>query len=200
MKIIRIIFEILYVFIGVVLAFYAQHFIEKKSERRQTEFIVKTLISDIEKDINEITYNVEILENSTNKIDTAILNRKLGQNQVDAIIENVLFLHSETAYIQLSNKGFDIIKDNELRDKIIQTYEIQYNYITTKERYIWDLHLSTIFNSEFIYNAGNESFLTETQLGKLEMLQNKKSGLIKVYKETAQKIKKLLKMLRDYQN
>ena len=201
MKILKkIIFEILYVFIGVVLAFYAQHFIEKNSEKKQTEFIVKTLITDLEKDLNEISYNIEILQNSTNTIDMAIMNRSFSTNQVASITENVLFLHSETAYIQLSNKGFEIIKNNKLRDKIIETYEIQYNYITTKEKYLWDIHLSTIFNSDFIYNKENKSLLTDAEIGKLELIKNKKMALIKVYKETSRKIKTLLAMLKKYQN
>ena len=128
------------------------------------------------------------------------MNRSFSTNQVASITENVLFLHSETAYIQLSNKGFEIIKNNKLRDKIIETYEIQYNYITTKEKYLWDIHLSTIFNSDFIHNNGNKSLLTDAEIGKLELIKNKKIALIKVYKETSVKIKTLLAMLKKYQN
>ena len=195
MKPIEIILEILFVFIGVFLAFYTQNFIDNKREQELNTFIFTTLISDLEDDLLEISENINILDNSITYTQDVIERGSANLKQLDTISHNVIFLHSESAFIQLANKGFDIIENNNLRNMIIKLYEIQYDYIDSKEKKIGELQLNILFDKDFMYSK-EIAPLSNVEIGKLNLLNKKKRSLLKVYKETILKIKSLLKILK----
>ena len=114
---------------------------------------------------------------------------------IDTIIANVIFLHSKAAYTQLMNKGFDIIKNDDLRNKVIQLFEIQYNYITVKEKGISETQQNVFFNSKFIYSK-NQISLNDSEIGKLTIVKEKKIKLLEVYDDTEKRIYQLLESLR----
>jgi hypothetical protein len=196
MKPIEVILEILFVFIGVFLAFYTQNFIENKREQELNTFILTTLVSDLEDDLLEISENINILDNSITYTQDVIDRGSANIEQLDTISHHVIFLHSESAYIQLANKGFGIIENNNLRNMIIQLYAIQYDYISSKEEDITALQVNILFNNDFMYSK-DISPLSNVELGKLNLIKNKKKSLLKLYKETVLKIKGLLKTLKN---
>lgn len=155
--------EIILVVIGILIALQINNWNEYNKERTKE----KDVLEDI---LNNLNRNNELIRNSLttiNKIDkssdiviSVIRNKKAYSDTLDFHFQEstrsggLLFPLSTEGYESLKNTGFDIIRSDSIKDKILELFEISYKRI--KEKAQWTLersiesdnYINTIFKQE----------------------------------------------------
>jgi len=154
---------ILLVVVGILIALSINNWNEEQKERAKEREVLEDIMNNLNRN-NELIRNslvkINKMDRSSDIVMAAIRNKKPYSDTLDAhFFEAVrsgglLFPLSSEGYESIKNAGFDIIRSDSMKDKILELFEISYKRI--KEKTQWtnersresDNYLFTIFKVE----------------------------------------------------
>ena len=155
--------EIILVVIGILIALSINNWNEEQKERAKEREVLEDIMNNLNRN-NELIRNslvkINKMDRSSDIVMAAIRNKKPYSDTLDAhFLEAVrsgglLFPLSSEGYESIKNAGFDIIRSDSIKDKILELFEISYKRI--KEKTQWtnersresENYLFTIFKVE----------------------------------------------------
>ncbi|WP_019669310.1 hypothetical protein [Eudoraea adriatica] len=164
--------EIILVVIGILIALQINNWNQDRI-RKQEEFnILKAIKIGLEKDKRDILYNTKRINSSISSANKVIyaLENELPYNDSIAICLGdlmfpVMFVHSTSAFETLKSKGIDLIKNTELREKIIDVYDAGYTFFLKNEVLVLDEAerglkdvFSTRFHEAYVYGLDKPGY------------------------------------------
>ena len=155
--------EILLVVIGILIALQINNWNEYRKERTKEKDVLEDIINNLNRN-NELILNslekIKKIDKSSDIVISLIRNKKPYSDTLDRhFLEStrsggLLFPLSSEGYESLKNAGFDIIRSDSMKDKILELFEISYKRIkektqwTNERSYKFDPYLYTIFKTE----------------------------------------------------
>lgn len=134
----RFILEIFSIFLGVTIAFLANHWNEQRKERVFESKILNGIYDELESDVNDIELNIRGHELGLEAI--RLYQRYCEQQRVDFDSLNLYFRRLYRDYISVANtstyetlksRGLQIVSNDQLRERIVELYDFNYE-ITQK--------------------------------------------------------------------
>jgi len=155
--------EILLVVVGILIALQINNWNEEQKERVKEREVLEDIMNNLNRN-NELIRNslvqINNIDKSSDIVISVIRSKKPYSDTLDSHFFNstksggLLFPLSSEGYESLKNVGFDIIRSDSMKDKILELFEISYKRI--KEKTQWsnersresDNYLLTIFKVE----------------------------------------------------
>lgn len=151
--------EIILVVIGILIALQINNWNQNRIAKNQELDILKALVIGLKKDREDLKYNANSLTISLASANTIIKAIENDEPYRDSIADHfgiamlpVKFVYSTSAFETLKSKGIDLIKNNDIRNNIIEVYDSRYNFFITQENRNEDelyRGLEDIFSSRF---------------------------------------------------
>jgi hypothetical protein len=158
--------EIVLVVIGILIALQINNWNENRITNAEELNILKALVVGLQKDKEDLLYNARSIDKSLASAEIIIEALDNNKPYNDSIPDHfgimmfpVKFVNSTSAFETLKSKGIDLIKNDELRNNIIDVYDSRYNFFIDQEnRNIDELYrgLETVFSNRF-----EESFVAD---------------------------------------
>jgi len=155
--------EILLVVVGILIALSINNWNEERKDRVKEREVLEDIMNNLNRN-NELIRNslvkINKIDKSSDIVISVIRSKKPYSDTLDShFFESprsggLLFPLSSEGYESLKNAGFDIIRSDSMKDKILELFEISYKRI--KEKTQWsnersresDNYLFTIFKVE----------------------------------------------------
>lgn len=155
--------EIILVVIGILIALQINNWNEYKKERAKEKEVLEDIMNNLNRN-NDLILNslktIEQIDQSSDIVITTIQNKQPYSDTLDTHFfectrsGGLLFPLSSEGYESLKNAGFDIIRSDSLKDRILELFEISYK--TIKEKTQWtnergldfDQYVYTLFKGE----------------------------------------------------
>ena len=155
--------EILLVVVGILIALSINNWNEERKDRVKEREVLEDIMNNLNRN-NELIQNslvkINKIDKSSDIVISVIRSKKPYSDTLDLhFFEStrsggLLFPLSSEGYESLKNAGFDIIRSDSMKDKILELFEISYKRI--KEKTQWsnersresDNYLFTIFKVE----------------------------------------------------
>ncbi len=157
--------EIALVVIGILIAFQINNWNEERIQRNQELKILTQIHSDLQSNGEEIDLLLKKLEISTSSADSLIKSFKKGEilggfsYQVSIIHRRFFFTASTSGYEQLKGSLGTVIRNDDLRNRLVQLYEGDFQQIAKIEAMITshlDQTLNPLSNKLFEIQIGVE--------------------------------------------
>jgi len=144
--------EIILVVIGILIALSINNWNELKKRDLSEIVVLKELKKNLIDDINDMDGNIDLHKKaivSSQIISNVIENHLPYHDSLDKHFSRIYivpnFLETRVAYHNIKNAGTSLIKNDSLRDQIIDLYERQYVFLKTwveseNRHFIQDLH------------------------------------------------------------
>ncbi len=129
----RFILEIFSIFLGVTIAFLANHWNEQRKERILEEKILQGIYDELEADMRDIENNIRGHELCINAIHqwTRFIEHQpvdfdsLGLN-FSRLYRDYISVANTSAYETLKSRGLEVVSNDELRSRIVALYDFNY--------------------------------------------------------------------------
>jgi len=151
--------EIVLVVIGILIALSIDNWNEERKDRIDEGITLESLKEVLEKDRSYIQSSTAFHESVQSSIDIVLQNLKENSTYHDSLSYHFWNLTSHWAlpitksvFETLKSKGVHLIKNEELRNEIIDFYDIQNHYFQQDQRLYWDLLYDAsqnVFNTRF---------------------------------------------------
>ncbi len=135
--------------------------------------ILKALKIGLEADMEDLKFNEKRIQSSISSANVVIQNLENNQPYRDSIADYigdmmfpVMFVHSTSAFETLKSKGINLIKNDSLRDEIINVYDSGYSFflkneslmvLDEAERALQEL-FSTRFEESYVYDFNEPNY------------------------------------------
>lgn len=140
--------EIILVVIGILIALQINNWNE---DRLSSQFELQMLVSlkeGLKKDLSDIDFNIKYTARAVAKIDTILNYFKTDSTYHEETLASLFseamtptrFQYSTSAFETLKSKGITTISNQELRNKIIDVYDSEYNFFLAQQ----EMHLTEI--------------------------------------------------------
>ena len=155
--------EILLVVVGILIALSINNWNEERKDRVKEREVLEDIMNNLNRN-NELIRNslvkINKIDKSSDIVISVIRSKKPYSDTLDShFFESprsggLLFPLSSEGYESLKNVGFDIIRSDSMKDKILELFEISYKRIKEKTQWTnersnkFDLYLYTIFKTE----------------------------------------------------
>ena len=127
--------EIVLVVVGILIALQINNWNENRITTNEEIHILKALKIGLESDLADLKFNEKSIQSSissANKVIYSLENnlpyRDSIPDYIGQIMFPVMFVHSTSAFETLKSKGINLIKNNNLRDEIINVHDSQYSF------------------------------------------------------------------------
>ena len=151
--------EIVLVVIGILIALQINNWNQNRILENQELDILKALVIGLKKDNEDLKFNAKSLTTSLASANTIIKAIEIDEPYRVSIADYfgiamfpVQFVYSTSAFETLKSKGIDLIKNNDVRNNIIEVYDSRYNFFITQEKKnVEELYrgLEDVFSSRF---------------------------------------------------
>lgn len=128
--------EIILVVIGILIALQINNWNEDRKKDLLEITVLKELIRNLTDDIKDIDTNTEFHKRAllSSKVISHVLESQLPYNDsLDTHFTSIfivpLFLETRTAYEQIKLRGTSVVKNDSLREQIVDLYERKYYYL-----------------------------------------------------------------------
>ena len=135
--------EIVLVVVGILIALQINNWNENRITTNEEIHILKALKIGLESDLADLKFNEKSIQSSissANKVIYSLENNLPYRDSIPDYIGHmmfpVMFVHSTSAFETLKSKGINLIKNNNLRDEIINVYDSQYSFFLKNESQI----------------------------------------------------------------
>lgn len=134
----RFILEIFSIFLGVTIAFLANHWNEQRKDRILENKILNGIYEELESDVNDIQMNINGHDRGLDAI--RLFERYCRQEPVDfdslglyfkRLYRDYISVANTSTYETLKSRGLQIISNDGLRERIVELYDFNYE-ITQK--------------------------------------------------------------------
>jgi hypothetical protein len=165
--------EIVLVVVGILIALQINNWNENRITTNEEIHILKALKIGLESDLADLKFNEKSIQSSissANKVIYSLENnlpyRDSIPDYIGQIMFPVMFVHSTSAFETLKSKGINLIKNNNLRDEIINVYDSQYSFflknesqivLEEAERALREL-FSTRFEESYVYDFNEPNY------------------------------------------
>jgi len=155
--------EILLVVVGILIALSINNWNEERKDRVKEREVLEDIMNNLNRN-NELIQNslvkINKIDKSSDIVISVIRSKKPYSDTLDLhFFEStrsggLLFPLSSEGYESLKNAGFDIIRSDSMKDKILELFEISYKRIKEKTQWTnersreFDNYLFTIFKVE----------------------------------------------------
>ncbi len=146
--------EFIIVILGILIALKINNWNNERKNRELERIFLNEFKVNLSNDLKDISINIELLGNvlNSNTIIDNYLNCEMtfadSLNSHFGYLYNViLFVNDVSAYESVKSIGLDLIRNNELREKITYLYSGRYSYILKLQ----ELHL--MLNQDFLFPA-----------------------------------------------
>jgi len=157
--------EILLVVIGILIAFQIDNWNEDRIQRKQELKILTQIQTDLvttDEEIDGLLTKLEISGNSADSVIQSFKKKKLANGfsyQISVIHRRFFFTAATSGYAQLQGALGTVVRNDELRNKLVQLYESDFQQILKIEEMIanhLDETLNPLSNSLFEIQIGVE--------------------------------------------
>ena len=159
--------EIALVVIGILIALQINNWNEWKKERALENIVLEDIQANILRNLQLITNATETIEEINQS--TEILNKVIEEDSPysDTLNYHInegtrsgtfLFKLNSDGYASLQSTGFDILQNEELKDAILNLFEVTYGYVLTTLQFansIYDYH----WWKEYFYKTDMENLI-----------------------------------------
>jgi len=216
-------FEFLSIFIAVISAFALNNWNDKRKDNRAESKILAEILNGLEKDREDISLNTigheqgiescsfwrEIFRDKTPNLD-------LLQQHYFMLTRDFISIQNTSGYETLKSRGFELIKNDFLRARIISLYEFDYQKVEKLEEDYNEMQFhNNYFNKingviapHFKYDLeGNISGINlplelieserKIMLSYLWMIQGNRKFVLQSYKQVDKKIRILMKEIEE---
>ena len=165
--------EIVLVVVGILIALQINNWNENRITTNEEIHILKALKIGLESDLADLKFNEKSIQSSissANKVIYSLENNLPYRDSIPDYIGHmmfpVMFVHSTSAFETLKSKGINLIKNNNLRDEIINVYDSQYSFflknesqivLEEAERALREL-FSTRFEESYVYDFNEPNY------------------------------------------
>jgi hypothetical protein len=165
--------EIVLVVIGILIALQINNWNGNRITSNEQIKILKALKIGLESDLADLKFNEKSIESSissANKVIYSLENNLPYRDSVPDYIGHmmfpIMFVHSTSAFETLKSKGINLIKNDNLRDEIINVYDSQYSFflknesqivLEEAERALREL-FSTRFEESYVYDFNEPNY------------------------------------------
>jgi len=134
----RFILEIFSIFLGVTIAFLANHWNEQRKERVFERKILNGIYEELESDVSDIELN--IMGHEQGLVAIRLYQRYCEQQPVDfdslslyfrKLYRDYISVANTSTYETLKSRGLQIVSNDQLRERIVELYDFNYE-ITQK--------------------------------------------------------------------
>ena len=136
--------EIILVVIGILIALQINNWNENLIKSKEEIHILKALKIGLEADLTDLKFNKKSIQSSiasANKVIYSLENNLPYRDSIPDYIGHmmfpVIFVHSTSAFETLKSKGINLIKNDNLREEIINVYDSQYSFFLKNESLIF---------------------------------------------------------------
>lgn len=217
MKIKRYTFEFLSIFVAVVLAFALNNWNDNRKDREAESKILAEIYHGLEKDLHDVRLNIlghemgiascrywgKVIDNEPTSQDSLL-------NHYFNLCRDFVSIQNTSGYEALKSRGFELIKNDSLRTKIISLYEFDYQTLEKLEEdydemqfhqsYFKELNSYIAPHLEFDSNRNISSIKLPVKLSEIEKnifssylwkISANRRFILQVYREVEEKIKSL---------
>ncbi|WP_204346701.1 DUF6090 family protein [Psychroserpens algicola] len=165
--------EIILVVIGILIALQINNWNENRKRSNEELSILKDLKKGLEADLSDLNYNVNCLTLNLSVADKVISHLKSDEPYNDSVAIQFgkmmfpyKFVYSTSAFETLKSKGLDLIKNQKLRDAIVEVYDSRYKFFTETEKTIlldevergYQNVFSTRFEESFVVDFSKKDY------------------------------------------
>ena len=159
--------EIVLVVIGILIALQINNWNENRVRSNEETHILKAIKIGLEADLSDLKFNEKSIQSSIASANMVIYSLEHNMPYEDSIPYHighmmfpVMFVHSTSAFETLKSKGINLIKNDTLRDEIVNVYDSQYSFflknesqivLEVAERALREL-FSTRFEESYVYD------------------------------------------------
>ena len=219
----KYLFEFLSIFVAVISAFALNNWNDnRKNDEAQSKILIE-ILNGLEKDVADAIDNMrghqlgieacklwrKVINDEKRKLDSSDYYFSLGVTYL-ALTKDFTSIQNTSGYEALKSRGFELIKNDKLRARIVSLYEFDYQQLRKVEEEYNELQFyknyfnrindaiapNFIFDSEGIISSLNLPVkLTDSErkilLSYLWIIQGNRDSLIKNYEKVIAKINKL---------
>ena len=136
----RFVLEIFSIFLGVTIAFLANHWNEQRKERILEEKILKEINVELASDLTDLNQNIYGHEQGI--VAVKLFRRYMQGEAVDydslsayfeRLYRDYISITNTTGYEMLRSRGLEVIRNDQLRSEIVNLYDFKYEIITKLE-------------------------------------------------------------------
>ena len=165
--------EIVLVVIGILIALQINNWNENRIASKEEIHILKAIKIGLEADLSDLKWNEKSIQSSiesANKVIYSLENNLPYSDSIPDYIGHmmfpVMFVHSTSAFETLKSRGINLIKNDILRDEIINVYDSQYSFflknesqivLDEAERALREL-FSTRFEESYVYDFNEPNY------------------------------------------
>jgi len=166
-KITYVIGQVLFIFVGVTIAIWFENLNERQKENSFQNELLNEMTLDLENDIKQAQVGVRLMDNSIRagkKILRILNNKSENPDSISIHMTTMLWynigLYNSASYETIKSKGLDLIRNNDLRQKIVQYYEVKVKYLKDVEKVsynlTWQQYLPNAISKfkNFSFNSG----------------------------------------------
>lgn len=133
--------EIVLVVIGILIALQINNLNESRIEAKEELKILKAIKTGLETDLSDLNYNANAININIINANAAIQTLESNEPYRDSIADffglmmfPTKFVYSTSAFETLKSKGIGLVKNEALRNAIVDVYDSQYNFFLAYER------------------------------------------------------------------
>ena len=133
--------EIILVVIGILIALQINNWNERRLEAKEELKILKAIKTGLEADLSDLNYNANTIKTNIKYANAVIQSLENDQPYKDSIADYfgimmfpTKFVYSTSAFETLKSKGIGLIKNEDLRNSIVDVYDSRYTFFLAYER------------------------------------------------------------------
>lgn len=147
--------EIIVIMVGILGAFLLNNWNEERKEKREEIKTLSELKSNLQSDINDVTFNLEGHRRAVVVADSLSQNPNLHDTIIAKyvywVFRDFIFLPHTGAYESLKSKGVGLVSNDSLRKQIVYLYD----YLYVGARVIEGEYQPANFNQDYKYVVNN---------------------------------------------
>lgn len=185
------ILEILVIILGILGAFALDNWNDERVKRDAEIVILKEISNNLSKDILDLDFNLNVIENLVASYDQVIRHMESGSAYHDSLSNSfgqlsnlVNFYANSAAFEGLKSTGVELISNDSLRVQIIDYYTTYYSLLMTMEKEFLNPIYSSIILPFMLDNFKSTIFVEAIPNDYRELVKDNKA--ISVLKSSAQ--------------
>ena len=168
--------EIVLVVIGILIAVQINNWNERSKERIKEKEVLNDILTNLDRNNNLIRESLLLLDDFDKSSDIVLETLRNNTPYSDTLAKHffsatrtggLLFPISSEGYESLKNEGFDIIRSELLKDRILELFEITYKRIITKAQWTLSSSNSNLNYIDSLFRQETGEFLIPVNFDQL---------------------------------